>query len=272
MKNILVFMDGSSPQAVLDTAFRLGRAFGARIECHSFPPSMMNFVSPEAAPALCDSFVEQAEQIRNLHKAAFRACADEFLSEDALESSNGLTARLVEDRDADLEAVVAHARMFDLVVVPAPDADVDVPPRHLEAYMLPSIGCPSLIVPEHVRRDFASRIYLVWSNNHHGSRVLSSTMPLLKQAREVIVSGFGNTSLEDVDTLVDCLQRHNVSAKRCAATLIDSVADLQQAFQRVKFDLLLVSRSTCQSYSDRILNRTPKCILNSVGVPILIVY
>jgi len=137
--------------------------------------------------------------------------------EDAGQSA-GVSVRLVEILNglADGErAVVMAARTHDFSVLGLPDFDASS--RHLAEQLLFDSGRPLLALP--LSRPFHLRldtIAIAWDHSEPASRVLSAALPLIKQAKRVVVfSVLGARKFPRAEAAQDAaeyLQSHGVDA------------------------------------------------------------
>lgn len=99
-----------------------------------------------------------------------------------------------ETRDVSVEdalnqqAVLAHARRTDLIVLTRPEAA-----EHARDLMFQHIlfgaGRPILLMPERMREGFAwERVLVAWDAGREAARAVADALPFLKQARQVVVA------------------------------------------------------------------------------------
>lgn len=115
-------------------------------------------------------------------------------------------------------AVLAHARMSDLVVCARPDAKARAHNALLERLLF-GAGAPVLLAPSSQRRPFeAKRIMIGWNAGREAMRAVKAALPLLQRAEEVAIatvdakpSSAGHAEAPGRD-LAAFLARRNVNA------------------------------------------------------------
>ena len=127
---------------------------------------------------------------------------------------------------------IAHqARAADLVITgpQMPGSIQDRSRRTAIADLVMEAGRPVLIVPNGAKRLGLDRVLVAWKNSRECRRAISDALPLLKLAREVVVSEVApdedmSRAKHHLADVVDWLARHGISAigKAIVSTGTDS--------------------------------------------------
>lgn len=177
-KDLLVHLDGSERAAVrLDVAVLLAHRFGGRLS-GVFGESDPHVLIPATrAPEV--ALAQNAAAARTMFVAKTEAAGI------TAEWSPALT---VNDTEL-LNRLMFKARHADLVIVGQNDPEhpeVGVPADLAEHLVLNS-GRPALIIPYAGAFSNGERIMVAWNGSREASRAVSDAMPLLREARYVVV-------------------------------------------------------------------------------------
>jgi nucleotide-binding universal stress UspA family protein len=241
LKTLMAHVElGRSNSGMLAIAGDLGRRFGAHvIGVASCQPMRLDWQDAYVTAGL---LVEDRGEIESQMKAAEQELRT------ALEGkSAGLEWRSTVTLGS-LAGYIAHqARAADLVIT-GPQISGFVQDRSRRtgtADLVMEAGRPVLIVPNGAKRLNLDRVLVAWKNSRECRRAISDALPLLKQAKEVIVSEIApdeemSRAKHHLADVVDWLARHGISAigKAIVSTSTDSER-LREIAARDSVDLIV---------------------------------
>lgn len=209
---VMVHLDHDrANDAQLRAAGRIAERFGAGVigiaACELAPPTYF-VTGPYAAMALEESRACLRKTLAGLEQQ-FRAALQPSVPQLEWRSELGFASRYVID----------NARAADLVIVGAGGEDFPDPWSGLDrGQLLMEAGRPVLVVPPEAPRLDFENVLIAWKQTREARRAVLDALPLLQQAREVVVleviegdeeRAAARTSIKDV---VEWLRRHKVSA------------------------------------------------------------
>ncbi len=215
MKTVLIpAVNNPEMRSVLETAFLLARAHGSYIEGFA----LQSWIDPEAIAAGSTGpsgsrvlAYEDAGECRVLFKS--------IMGELGVPESNKLSPVLSfgwSNEVSEGEAFVgSHARVFDLTVM----SRVSLDPGGLYAraieIVLTESGRPLVLSPPSAPAEIGTNILVIWNGYIEQARAIALGMPLLRQARRVIIlSGLDRTIYpEKSGKLIRYLKYNSVNAE-----------------------------------------------------------
>ncbi|BCW88460.1 hypothetical protein sos41_16000 [Alphaproteobacteria bacterium SO-S41] len=268
---ILVHVDGAPGAAKrIALAGALADTFGARlVGCAAgqfvvpvYAPFGEGFVAMQ--PEIVDAARDQVKhQIEAAHEA-FRAAA-------------GVRSEIewrYSDTSEPVDFLAEQARAADLVVVgrlekdEVPDAALGLAPSDI----VMTAGRPVLVVPPGVERLSGKRIVLAWKDTREARRALTDSLPFLKLAEEVFVTGVGDENAPaDVPDVAAFLTRHGVPAKPLTEAIADGrpAAALLRVAQRVNADLLVAGAFGHSRMREWVFGGVTRDLLDTATIPVL---
>jgi nucleotide-binding universal stress UspA family protein len=174
--------------SVLETALLMARRFDAYVEGFAIRPLITEYVPVDMVGGLTwtrdDITDEQAVR-------QSREIFDRFMADRGVPRFGGSAAGIgygwLENAAAGDTFVSSHARVFDLTVLGRPTSGHAEPSMAtLEAVLFES-GRPILIAPPTVPTKLGDTIAIAWNGSTETARATAFAMPLLQQARRVIV-------------------------------------------------------------------------------------
>lgn len=189
MKSILVpIEDHGVVEPILETALSLGRIFGSYIEGIAITPDYPVVLPVDIAigvpsPITPENRMEMSRACRERFEA-FMVTKQiaRFASALAGLSYGWRQDGLVEDA-----FLGAYGRVFDVTVVGRPDgANGHTRLSTVEAALFET-GRPVLIAPPEAPRSIGSTVVIAWNRSTETARAVLGAMPLLMQARRIIV-------------------------------------------------------------------------------------
>jgi nucleotide-binding universal stress UspA family protein len=179
---------------VLAHAAALAHRFGARVRvvhCHPKTDDLMPFgvVIPQVVRSQIEAAVRQnAEVHEDKLSEEFRALAAKFgLAEQDPEPGKA-TARFIEYRGKQTDAVQRMGRLADIICVQQPDPKLGLGKNTLKAALFSS-GRPVMMCPhtDKVAPDFSTRLAIGWNGSLEASRAVALAMPLIQSAESVTI-------------------------------------------------------------------------------------
>lgn len=278
-QTILVHNDQSAgARNRLGVAIGLSRDFAAQLV--SVYLDDLPEISPSLAALLPDETV--AEFLRNAANSQ-RAAEDTFRQDAA---AAGVTA--VEWRapaGPPIEAMVAHARCADLIVVGQPEpseGDWSFAAQLVAAVLLES-GRPMLVVP-YIGAPAAvgTHVLVAWDGGREATRAVADAMPLLARARQVTIAcldpGASARGADGAarDRLVAYLRRHGVTARVEHDQLSDgdlAVGDwLLSRGADLGANLIVMGGYGQPRWRERVLGGATRALLAAMTMPVLMAH
>jgi nucleotide-binding universal stress UspA family protein len=136
-------------------------------------------------------------------------------------------------------------------------------------------GRPVIAVPADTKKGFGNKVAIAWDGSREGAMAVTGALPLLKQAKEVVVI----TAREDDDviepsSLARYLAGHGITAKTWAYTPgSESIADglLGQA-EHAGSDCLIMGAYGHSRLRERILGGATEGVLQRAKIPVLMAH
>ncbi|MDP2367729.1 universal stress protein [Rhodoferax sp.] len=282
-RNILVSVsDGDQSGRVLSCAAKVAGAHDATL-CAIHAPAPLHlgaYLNSETA-MIAAQLRRDAEQTRT-------ATARDRVHDAA--RTSGLSIDFHHAPGDPLQAMVARARVADLIVVGQPcDDDVDGWSRRVASQLLVAAACPVLFVPHSGGVDScAARVLVAWSATRESARALKDALPILRRAQAVEVLCFGDAAPGDsapLDGLAAFLQAHEVSAtfsvrpvrtasvseRMLTPTVVDaSITELLLSHAAdMAADLLVMGGYGHTRLHELVLGGVTRTMLGSMTVPVL---
>jgi len=167
------------------------------------------------------------------------------------------------------EIVGECGKVNDLIILPHPINGK--PTATFEAALIRS-GKPVLLVSRTMTTFSAERILIAWNASSQGSRAVSQALPILKQAKEVVIAtSFSSSQLKPgADQLIKYLARHGIKAvsqnfesgRRSVAEAILTLAE------SLKTDLLVMGAFTHPRVHEQIFGGVTRHMVKAAKIPI----
>lgn len=264
-KTILVQLAGEDAfEGVLKPALNLAQRFGAHViglavtPPFIFTPTFLPGRSAAVDDRYRKTFAEEAARLKPRFEGAAR---------DA-----GVSAQWV-DEDAGLlpawRRVVAHGRMVDLIVTPAPRND------GAEQIVLQA-GRPVLFVPDDASRPIGKRVTIAWNGRREGTRAAFDALPLLIGAQAVKVLWInpeddGEGESVPMEDFCAALARHGVPAEAVELKAPDEKVSetLNRFLKDTDSDLLVMGCYGHSRLREMVLGGATRRILAAPPLPVL---
>jgi nucleotide-binding universal stress UspA family protein len=198
MKTILALIEGGDADtALLEAAHILAKAVDGHIDAVHVDLSLLDaagyapqadFARGAALGSALKSIDARRTKSAELAQAAFAAfCARQRIAEASMPSSaKGVTASWQRQNSAEIEELIAMARHHDLVICGHSASGHDWP-RHLIERLLTETGRPLLMIPEGARLRELDTVILCWKEDAASARALSAALPILAEAKTVVI-------------------------------------------------------------------------------------
>ena len=178
------------------------------------------------------------------------------------------------------EAVIAHSRYADLIVLgqpPRDEAEYHYSMDLANAVLMGS-GRPVLFVP-YTGADgpIGERVLIAWKDARESARAVADALPFLKEAKKVLAVAIADSEEETLKDLVTdkqvegFLRRHEIEAqvKRIVAPDIDAGELLLSHVADIGADLVVMGGYSRPRFTQLVWGGVSKLILNSMTVPVL---
>ena len=183
MKSLLLPVDQNEQMpSVLETARLYANCFQSTIEGLALRPAFSEVVAPDPIVAVT---IPPSDWDEDQFCAAARATFDAFAQRYPAGPGNGAAFRWRGGRAIEDGALGALARVFDLTVIGRPGLR-GARMTAFEAVLFDS-GKPVLMAPPKPPATLGEKILIHWNQSTETARVIALAMPLLRQAKAVLV-------------------------------------------------------------------------------------
>lgn len=280
MRKILVPIDGTeATRNALVTALAVAKRFAAHVDVlHSRidPIEAVTFagegMSGEVVQELIDLTQQQGEARAAAARAMFAdACASAGAEEGPPQPSR-LTARFVDPRARDEDAVAHLGRLCDLIVVarPAPGGE-PVVASVLNAALFETAH-PVLVAGQSAAPELHRNVLVAWNGSIEAARSITAALPFLAAAEAVTVAHTGE--LDEGRTPQDVLEYlacHSIRATTLALPPQQPVADALTDAAR-DADLVVMGAYTHGRLWQLILGGVTRQMLEAAAVPLFMAH
>lgn len=279
--------DSSYPKslelAALDSAFRMGQAWGARVRVFLIDALSTDDYKPLASwmpvrgMEQVFAMLDAAKKRRRKHALqAFQSMVEQFNAPLASEGADaGFAVELIEGSGSVAELLAAQGKLADLIVVahPPPQGPTGSPIK-LEI-ALRETGRPVLVVPVAPFTTVAEHIAIAWNGSSESARAVAISLELLRQSSRVtIVSVQEGVAIDPSgQQLADYLGLHNIESSPVVleGTEYNAGARLLAECQHVGADLLLMGAYTRSRTRQLIFGGATSHILQKATIPVIMV-
>jgi nucleotide-binding universal stress UspA family protein len=276
MKAILIPVeDHALMESVLETALLLARRFGSYMEGVALGPEIGEMVAADfsLSGVIFDDRTRR-EFLQHDHEKFDSFMRTHVGTTDAtagVPTYGWMGDTLVSDN-----GVGEYGRLFDVVVVGKPGSGGHEPRRStLEAALFDS-GRPILIAPPTPPSSLGEVIAIAWNGSSETARSIAFAMPLLAQARDVVVLNVPGTRLPgpSAEQITRSLRRHDLparlvptpdSAKSPGTLLLDKARELGA-------DLLIKGGYTQSRLRQMIFGGVTSQILAEANMPVFMAH
>ena len=279
MKSILVPIENIEGMAsALETALLLARLRGSYVEGFALRFAISEFIAIDPAGSIP---LETYRQDSLEEAAAARQLFETFMQNHNVPraggTSSGPSYGWLDNAPAGEGFVGSCGRVFDVTVLSRPNAStVGLHNRAIESSLFES-GRPVLLAPPRAPSQIATTIMVHWNASPEQARTTTFAMPLLQQARRVIVLGIAGgqgVSGPPAEQVVTNLKRNGVAAElmnlglegRSTGEVVLAAAKAQGC------DLLVKGAFTQSRLRQMIFGGTTSHILANAELPVLMAH
>ena len=167
------------------------------------------------------------------------------------------------------ELVGERGKVSDLIIVPQPKSGN--PTSTFEAAIMHS-GKPVLLVPRTLTTFSADRVLIAWNGSTESARAVSSALPVLKKAKEVVVGCSNRSSFREpgIGKVVQYLSHHGVTAVgkyfdsgRCSAG-----EGLTRLSESIGSDLIVMGGFTHRRVHEQIFGGVTRHMVGHAKIPV----
>lgn len=288
IKTIFVPASGSSTDtSVFATALALARPCAAHLQfLHMHPaPSEAAVRAPHVelcrGPAIDDA-------LEHLRRQGDQLCADAIrhfqdfceTNEVAVTTAPGaqecVTASWTQETRPLTERFMLHARHSDLIVL-GRARNEDYMPAGLIENLLLSSGRPIVIAADESPRNMGGTIVVGWKETPEAARALAASMPLLRQAKRVVLISVAEDQAASVGAVRDLarqLEWHRVNAEVNAlgGDGRSTASRLTEAAARLGAQLLVVGGYGHRPVREMIFGGVTQELIDQAGMPVLLMH
>ena len=286
-KRILVSLTGfDSDSAALDTAYLVGRLFGAHLGCICARPGPAQ-IAIGASPFEIGAAMNAAELIADLQKEnelrtknarlSFEAFCKKWHVPPAAGPQEGISAAWRQMTGDEIETTIAEARFHDLVVLGRPPQATALSTNGIGAVVVGS-GRPVLLAPKVAPENLAPMVAIAWKDGPEAARAVTAAAPLLMKAHKVVVltadegDARAKTRVESAERVAAQFRRHgHTSEARLVVpggrALHDSIIETATASGA---DVLVMGGYGHSRLRELVFGGFTRHVLNSSPLPVFI--
>ena len=226
IKTILVPICGSDTDSVVfETALAVGRPCGAHLEFFHARVDAGQAIrySPHASFARGQGVRNAFHVLKQEAESRYEAGKQHFQQFckrhnikviEIPNRSEAISASWHEEPSDEEEPFITRARVHDLTVMARPTRPNGLPPDLLQLVVFRS-GRPTLIAAGKTPRDLLGTVMICWKHSPEPARAVTAAMPLLRQAKHVVITSIeeGAASASDVGAVARQLVWHGIRAK-----------------------------------------------------------
>jgi nucleotide-binding universal stress UspA family protein len=288
IKTILVPVGGGdADEAVFETALTVARPLLAHLEflhVHVRPGEAAHH-TPHVDFAR-GTALRNALQSLNDAAATRAAKAARHVSEfcarwkidmvDEPRASQAVTARWRQEEGDALQRLLLHARHNDLAIMARAAKSDGLPADRLETLLL-QCGRPLLIVPAKHPLARLDTAMVCWKETPDAARAVSAAMPLLTNARRVVVVGVEEGCAQApgaLDAVVDQLAWHGIDAESQALTRDGrpTIEVLVASARERKADLMVMGGYGHGHAREALFGGCTQAVIQAADIPVLLVH
>ena len=287
IKTILVPTSGSdTDQSVFATALAAARALDAHLRLFH-----VNLSAGEAAlhahlefcqgPELADALGALSEHEKALSVQARKhfesfCTANRIPVFDSPGGIGGVSASWLQQTDHAAERMLFQARHHDLVVV-GRHRNHDYLPGGLIEGLLVQSGRPILIAPPVPSQSLTGTVVVGWKETAESARALAFALPILKQAKNVVLLAVSERGAASGEALNDCARQlawHGVVAD--VVTVGDgarsATVELMEATARARAELLVVGGFGHAQLREFIFGGVTQALIQRADIPVFMAH
>jgi nucleotide-binding universal stress UspA family protein len=286
-RRLLLPLTGTAAgEAALATALMVARIWNAHVHCLHVRVDARD-VAPLAGEGLSGAMIEEmmaaTERESGDRAGRVRALFDRFAgtsggvaiaesAETALKTDGPtLSFESIAGREEDV--VAQQSRLYDMAVVPHPEADEDVSSSDALHAVLFDSGRPVLIAPREVPQAIGSRVCCAWNGSAESAAAIAAALPWLHRANAVrlLYADEYQRRGPKVEGIRSYLRWHEIEAEPVMFKPMtkDVGAGLLGAARDFQADLLCMGAYSHSRLRQLILGGVTRHILENSDMPVL---
>ncbi len=285
-RRLLLPLTGTAAgEAALNTALMVARTWNAHVHCLHVRVDARD-VAPLAGEGLSGAMIEEmmaaTERESGERAGRVRALFEKFVqgrdvtialsAESALKTEGPtLSFESIAGREEDI--VAQQSRLYDMAVVPHPEADEDVSSSDALHAVLFDSGRPVLIAPREAPRSIGRRVCCAWNGTAESAAAVAAALPWLHHAEAVriLYSDDYQRRGPGAEGLQAYLRWHSIQAeavpfkpmtREVGAGLLGAVRDFDA-------DLLCMGAYSHSRLRQLILGGVTRHVLENADIPVL---
>jgi len=286
-RRLLLPLTGTAAgEAALATALTVARIWNAHVHCLHVRVDARD-VAPLAGEGLSGAMIEEMmaaterESGERAHRV--RSLFDRFadtsggvtlaMNPETALKTDGPTLSFESIAGREEDVVAQQSRLYDMAVVPHPEADEDVSSSDALHAVLFDSGRPVLISPRLLPATMGTRVCLAWNGSSESAAALAAALPWLHRAQAVriLYADEYRRRGPGVDGVLSYLRWHEIAAekmlfkpqtKEVGAGLLGAVRDFGA-------DLLCMGAYSHSRLRQLILGGVTRHVLENADVPVL---
>ena len=286
-RRLLLPLTGTSAgEAALATALMVARIWNAHVHCLHVRVDARD-VAPLAGEGLSGAMIEEmmaateresgdrAGRVRALFQRFAETSAGVSLADSAETAlkHDGPTLSFESIAGREEDVVAQRSRLYDMAVVPHPEADEDVSSSDALHAVLFDSGRPVLIAPREVPPTIGTRVCCAWNGSAESAAAVAAALPWLHRANAVRVLYADEYQRRgpDVEGILRYLRWHEITAEPMLFKPLtkDVGAGLLGAARDFRADLLCMGAYSHSRLRQLILGGVTRHILENSDMPVL---
>ncbi|MCQ4158869.1 universal stress protein [Roseomonas sp. GC11] len=285
-RRLLLPLTGTAAgEAALNTALMVARTWNAHVHCLHVRVDARD-VAPLAGEGLSGAMIEEmmaaTERESGERAGRVRALFEKFVqgrdvtialsAESALKTEGPtLSFESIAGREEDI--VAQQSRLYDMAVVPHPEADEDVSSSDALHAVLFDSGRPVLIAPREAPKTIGSRVCCAWNGTAESAAAVAAALPWLHHAEAVRVLHSEDYQRRGpaAEGLQAYLRWHGISAEAVPFKPLtrEVGAGLLGAVRDFGADLLCMGAYSHSRLRQLILGGVTRHVLENADIPVL---
>ena len=286
-RRVLVPLTGTAAgEAAIATALMTARVWNAHVHCLHVRVDARD-VAPLAGEGLSGAMIEEmmaateresgerANRVRALFDRMVGGLGDVTLADSAeiASKADGVTLSFESIAGREEDVVAQQSRLYDLVVVPHPEANEDVSSSDALHAVLFDSGRPVLIAPRKAPATIGTRISCAWNGTAESAAAMAAALPWLHQAQatQVLYADEYQRRGPKVDGILSYLHWHGIEAEsRLFKPMTRDVgAGLLGAVRDYQSDMLCMGAYSHSRIRQLILGGVTRHVLENSDIPVL---
>lgn len=286
-RRLLLPMTGTAAgEAALATALMVARIWNAHVHCLHVRVDARD-VAPLAGEGLSGAMIEEmmaateresgdrASRVRALFEKFTADSGDVAIAnsaETALKTGGPtLSFESIAGREEDV--VAQQSRLYDMAVVPHPEAGEDVSSSDALHAVLFDSGRPVLIAPRQVPASVGTRVACAWNGTGESAAAIAAALPWLHraEARRILYADEYQRRGPSVEGILAYLHWHEITAEAQLFKPVtkDVGAGLLGAVRDFDADLLCMGAYSHSRLRQLILGGVTRHVLENAEIPVL---